>query len=410
MPKSNIKKRLVHIKPIDILVLGLFLITVIPAMLYRAYLRLLRKPLWVFSEGFDSARDNGYVLYEYTRKNYPAILAYYAIDTKSKDANKISSKDRVVQYGSIRHWILYMAASKNISNHKSAAPSLSIFYVLHKLRIIDTHRILLQHGVIMNKLEYLFYGEAFFELFVCSAAPEYEYVRDSFGHPKGVVQYLGLPRFDNLQHAKVNQKKIMIMPTWRSWLTYDGNPSANHSAFIQSDYYMAFQSLINNPELIKFVEKNNMSVYFYLHPNMQKHKSSFSTNSKSIFIVGPEDTSIQDLIASSVLMITDYSSVGMDFGYMKKPIIYYQFDLEKFRTSHLSEGYFSYEADGFGPTLRTEIEVVEAVENIMSKDTPRMDDFYLKRLDNFFVLSDANNCKRVIEAIINIEIRQGRNI
>ncbi len=32
----------------------------------------------------------------------------------------------------------------------------------------------------------------------------------------------------------------------------------------------------------------------------------------------------------SKLMITDYSSVGFDFSFLDKPVIYYQFDREKF--------------------------------------------------------------------------------
>ena len=36
-------------------------------------------------------------------------------------------------------------------------------------------------------------------------------------------------------------------------------------------------------------------------------------------------------------MITDYSSVAIDFAYMKKPTLYYQFDEEKFRRGQYAQ-------------------------------------------------------------------------
>lgn len=49
-------------------------------------------------------------------------------------------------------------------------------------------------------------------------------------------------------------------------------------------------------------------------------------------------------------MVTDYSSVAFDFAYMKKSLVYAQFDREAFFEGQTyDEGYFNYETDGFGP-------------------------------------------------------------
>ena len=40
--------------------------------------------------------------------------------------------------------------------------------------------------------------------------------------------------------------------------------------------------------------------------------------------------SYKDIFAQTDLMITDYSSVAFDFAYLRKPIVYSQFDRDSF--------------------------------------------------------------------------------
>ena len=62
-----------------------------------------------------------------------------------------------------------------------------------------------------------------------------------------------------------------------------------------------------------------------------------------------EKCNYQEFLLESSLLITDYSSIFFDFGYLRKPVIYSHFDYEKYRKSHYREGYFDYKYDGFGP-------------------------------------------------------------
>jgi len=215
--KNKIVDSLKYLKLRDLLGVLIFAAILPVGLCYKTYLKLSKQHLWLFCEGENDARDNAYVLYGYVRKNHPCINAYYVINKRCTSYDKVKALGNIVNYGSLKHWVFYLAATKNISIHKSANPSVALFYVLHKLGVIDGHRVFLQHGVIMNDLKYLYYGEANFELFVCGAYPEYRYVKETFGHSESVVQYLGLPRFDKLYNIDVNKKKIVIMPTWRSW-------------------------------------------------------------------------------------------------------------------------------------------------------------------------------------------------
>ena len=101
-------------------------------------------------------------------------------------------------------------------------------------------------------------------------------------------------------------------------------------------------------------------------------------------------------------MITDFSSIAMDFAYMKKRLMYYQFDCEDFRKGQYGEGYFSYEKDGFGKvcyTLDTALDELEAAvgENFGNPER------YLKRHEEFFDLYDTDNCERNYRAIKELQ-------
>jgi CDP-glycerol glycerophosphotransferase (TagB/SpsB family) len=110
-----------------------------------------------------------------------------------------------------------------------------------------------------------------------------------------------------------------------------------------------------------------------------------------------ENYSIQELLKTSALLITDYSSVCYDFAYMYKPVIYYQFDLEAFEKYQYAQGkHFSYTEDGFGEIFSTRDEVIDAVRDAYEHGF-RMKSEYQKRVDEFFTYHDSDNRRRVYE-------------
>ncbi len=397
-----------YIKRGDLLAPLIFLVAAPIGGIYKAFLYITNQHLWLVAEGRNDARDNGYVLFKYIRQTHPSLNVHYAIDTQSLAAKKLANLGNLVHYGSFKHWVYYLAATKNITIHKAANPNPPLFYVLHRMRIVNGHRIFLQHGVTMNNVSYLHFNETRFELFICGATPEYEYVKKKFGYPPGRVAYLGFPRFDTLmgQLDNVDKKQLVIMPTWRSWLGREHNSFSQTQAITESLYFKTYQSLINNKTLIDFIEKNDITVYFFQHANMERYAGSFSTSSKNIHIVTSKNADIQHLIARSAFMITDYSSVSIDFAYMGKPLVYYQFDEREFRTHHLSEGYFSYHADGFGPVVDTERNLVDTMIRYAAKQF-MAEELYVRRSQEFFALRDASNSERVFDKISALDNLKG---
>ncbi len=146
------------------------------------------------------------------------------------------------------------------------------------------------------------------------------------------------------------------------------------------------------------MKRYNLQFIFFPHKAMQQFIGSFSTKSPNVIIADWHKYDVQTLLIKSALCITDYSSIAMDFAYMEKPLIYYQFDYEKFRNGHYHEGYFSYENDGFGHICKTEDEIVSLLDKYIQNGF-LMEEEYLNRVHSFFTLHDNKNCERTYEEI-----------
>ena len=103
------------------------------------------------------------------------------------------------------------------------------------------------------------------------------------------------------------------------------------------------------------------------------------------------------IFRESKLLITDYSSVLFDFAYLKKPEIYFQFDKEDYFKLNYGIGNFSYEKNGFGDIVENIDDLIEKIEYYIKNDF-KIENKYLKRINNTFMYFDKNNCKRIIDA------------
>ena len=91
--------------------------------------------------------------------------------------------------------------------------------------------------------------------------------------------------------------------------------------------------------------------------------------------------------------------MAFDFAYLKKPVVYYQYS-EDYHFN-LEDGYFKYDTMGFGEIVKDENELVDIIIDYIENKC-QMKDEYIKRVDDFFLFTDKNNCKRVYEEIKKI--------
>ena len=212
-----------------------------------------------------------------------------------------------------------------------------------------------------------------------------------------------MPRYDNYQRLKNienNKKKILIIPSWRMNIkgTIDKiNYESIHSdTFILSEFFNFYNNLINDKTLLSIMRKYDYKGTLCLHPNYKSQWIDFNQN--EIFSV-VEKCDYQNLFRESSLLITDYSSIFFDFGYLKKPIIYAHFDYDDYRKSNYPKGYFDYKKDGFGPICKNLKCTIKQLILKIKKDCI-LEEKYLNRIKKFFFFADKKNNERIYNEII----------
>lgn len=389
--------KLQYVRPRDVAALFLFLVALPCACVFRRR----HRKLWLICESGGEARDNGYWLFRYLCQEHPEQEAAFVIDLSSADYEKVRALGKVVPYGGLTHWIYYLAAEKNISSQKDGKPNAAACYLLEVYGILKNTRVFLQHGVTLSDGKWLYYQETKMRLFVCGAKPEYDFICERFGYPDGFVQYLGFCRFDGLHQIQVKPHQILVMPSWRQWLNHKVKSSYeldDVDDFTKTEYFLRWNGFLNHPALHQFLETNQMELLFYPHRNVQANLSYFRTDCSRITLASWTEHDLQQLLKESAVMITDYSSVAIDFAYMKKPTLYYQFDEEKFRRGQYAQGYFDYR-EGFGPVCTEPEQLLSALANMLRDGSFVMEALYRDRVEGFFPLYDTDNCRRNFEAI-----------
>lgn len=106
---------------------------------------------------------------------------------------------------------------------------------------------------------------------------------------------------------------------------------------------------------------------------------------------------IAELYLISDILITDYSSVFFDYANLKRPILYFTYDLEKYENV-LRGFYIDIHSEVPGPLLKTTDEVIDAIlniEDLKEEYADKYDEFY----ERFCSFEDGNASKRIDDAI-----------
>lgn len=366
-----------------------YLLTPLAKMLYG------RKNNWLICERGYDAQDNAFIFFKFLVNKHPNINSVYLIKKDSPEFEKVSEIGKVVEFGSFKHLLMTIGCPVKISSLLFGyAPwvQMSLFYRRNKTN--DTH-VFLQHGVIKNLHEGLF-GDVCksLDLFVCGAKPEYDFINNEFHYKNDVPQYTGLARYDLLTDY-IPKDQIVFMPTWRASLV-----GTSDDIFVQSDFYKNWSSLIESKDLIQCCKKNNLTIKFYLHYSLQKYSHLFKSNDV-VRVINFGEEVVQDLLKESKLLVTDFSSVYFDFGYMRKPVVHFQFDESTFNDEHYTKGYFDYRRDGFGDICLNVTETVDSITKVIQNNFD-VEEKYLKRMNANFVYRDNKNCERIYNRICEL--------
>ena len=204
------------------------------------------------------------------------------------------------------------------------------------------------------------------------------------GYPRNDILYNisedKINSIKNTLNIPKNKKIILYAPTWRDDDSYDVEK-------------VKFQLKL---ELNKLQEALADEYIILVRTHYLITDSDVSDYKNFAFDVSNYDD-IAELFLISDILITDYSSVLFDFANLRRPILFYTYDLEEYE-SEIRGFYIDIHNEVPGPLLKTTDEVINAIKNIedISEEyKEKYDDFY----DKFCMIEDGNASKRIVDAI-----------
>lgn len=358
-----------------------------------------RKDIWiVFEKNSGTAQDNGYYFFKWMYENHPEKQVYYVIKKESKDYAKLQGmKNRVLTYMSFKH-LLYLAASKLLVAPETRGHVFTWRQQKGRLRrVLDKKKLIfLQHGVTAFKhndsvLDYN--SPSAVTKYVVTSQNEQQIIHEGLHYPKEDIFVTGFARWDSLvdKSKSETKKKIFVMPTWRGWL--DSMPSGE---FIKTPYYKNYMDLLNSEKLNDLLVSNNVILEFFLHPKFKEYTSDFQSNLSNIKILDFNKVQVNEKLMESSLLITDYSSVSWDMHYLNKPVLFYQFDYQDYM--NLTGSYIDIKKNLFGNSSENIENLINQIHYIIANNFINDMNFESLRNNNF-AFTDANNSKRIFEAI-----------
>ena len=106
---------------------------------------------------------------------------------------------------------------------------------------------------------------------------------------------------------------------------------------------------------------------------------------------------ISEIYLITDICITDYSSVFFDFANLKRPILFYTYDIEKYK-NQLRGFYIDMNTEVPGPLLYTSEEVIDAIlhiDKIQKRYHKRYDEFY----DRFCCFDDGHASENIVKEV-----------
>lgn len=214
-----------------------------------------------------------------------------------------------------------------------------------------------------------------------------------FGYPRNDILYQKnspehIKKLKRKMNIPINKKVILYAPTWR-----------DDDYFSRGKYNFELEL-----DLERMKEKLGEDYIILLRMHyFIANEIDISAYEGFAFNVSSYDD-IAELYLVSDLLITDYSSVFFDYSNLKRPILFYTYDLEKYR-DELRGFYLDINEDLPGPLLRTTEDVIHAVINL---DEISIE--YAKKYERFYQTfckwDDGNATEKTVSAVFNDNISE----
>lgn len=199
------------------------------------------------------------------------------------------------------------------------------------------------------------------------------YTHNNSSYITSVKEKLGLPK---------NKKIILYAPTWR-----------DNEFYRPGKYKFELNMDLN---LLKEKLGEEYIILLRLHSFVA---DNFDLSGYEGFVYNySRFLDINELYLISDLLITDYSSVFFDFANLKRPIIFYTYDLESY-SGKVRGLYFNLEEDAPGPVVKTTQELLQAISDYENNGLEAYEEKYNSFYQTYCYLENGFASKRVVEKI-----------
>ena len=151
-------------------------------------------------------------------------------------------------------------------------------------------------------------------------------------------------------------------------------------------------------KLCDFLKKRNMVFLIKRHPLDNSLK--FNDNCEYIRDVTSYIEDVQELLAVTDIMISDYSGIVSDFVLTGKPILYYLYDYDDYIKS--KSFYYDVREATPGPFIYNENDLLEYLVDMAWFDDSNYRLKYQEFVDRFHLFKDGNSSARVLEQILKM--------
>ncbi len=166
---------------------------------------------------------------------------------------------------------------------------------------------------------------------------------------------------------------------------------------VPTETFLSLKDTLDVKRLNQFAIDNKLIFIFKYHSKtLKEHTYNLSDTSNILEYHGTRD--IYPLLGKCDLMITDYSSIFVDYLLLEKPIIFFPFDYSHYVNSERALQ-FNYEEVTPGKKCFTYDELEAELKTIIIDDTDDYKELRKEVLKKFFDTADGRSCDRILEYI-----------
>lgn len=294
------------------------------------------KYIWLFGENNGRTANNNSFYFWKNVVNKDDDIEKYMILEKNKQNKEIyrslndNEKKHVIWFNSVEHLKKYFEADMLFVtlSYLDVTPS-SFLGKKMKLKI-KKPIIYLQHGTLgIKKIGYKgnSYNNNMFRFCIYNKLIKEKFMEENNFKDYQLYYSPYLPRYVELvrrDEIEKNKNQITWFITWRDYFKKgDKNVLLIH--------YL--KKVVSSKKLVDYLEKENITFKICVHQFFDEKMLEDVyplVKSQNIKIELQTEIDVMDELVKSKLLITDYSSIGFDFTFLNRPVLFFQPDIDEY--------------------------------------------------------------------------------